>query len=83
MHNMYAVSYNELVFDLLEKRFGKHEAVVFARSSATGGQRFPVVVLFITGTSEGQVAEILFHHSIGEETVNQHLKLWLKPCAAH
>ena len=43
MHNMYSVLYNELVFSLLERRFGKHEAVVFARSSAAGGQRFPVV----------------------------------------
>ena len=40
---MYSVLYNKLVFDLLEKRFGKHEAVVFARASAAGGQRFPVV----------------------------------------
>lgn len=43
IHNMYAVLYNELVFTILERRFGKHEAAVFARSAATGGQRFPVV----------------------------------------
>ncbi|KIJ69507.1 glycoside hydrolase family 31 protein [Hydnomerulius pinastri MD-312] len=42
MHNAYAVLYNELVFNLLEKKFGKGEAVVFARASAAGGQRFPV-----------------------------------------
>ncbi|KAG5732816.1 Alpha-xylosidase [Termitomyces sp. T112] len=42
MHNTYAVTYNEMVFDLLQKRFGEGEAVLFARSSATGGQRFPV-----------------------------------------
>ncbi|KAN0075215.1 glycoside hydrolase family 31 protein [Tylopilus felleus] len=42
MHNTYAVAYNELVFKLLEKRFGRGEAVVFARASAAGGQRFPV-----------------------------------------
>jgi len=42
MHNAYAVLYNDVVFTLLEKRFGKHEAVVFARSAAAGGQRFPV-----------------------------------------
>ncbi|KDQ09522.1 glycoside hydrolase family 31 protein [Botryobasidium botryosum FD-172 SS1] len=42
MHNTYPILYNDLVFSLLEKRFGKHEAVVFARSSAAGGQRFPV-----------------------------------------
>ncbi|KAG6887526.1 hypothetical protein C0995_014629 [Termitomyces sp. Mi166 len=41
MHNTYAVMYNELVFDLLRKRFGEGEAVLFARSSATG-DRFPV-----------------------------------------
>nr|GAT61247.1 glycoside hydrolase family 31 protein [Mycena chlorophos] len=42
MHNTFAVMYNELVFNLIEKRLGKGEAVVFARSAATGGQRFPV-----------------------------------------
>ncbi|KAI0078161.1 hypothetical protein K474DRAFT_1706714 [Panus rudis PR-1116 ss-1] len=42
MHNTYSVLYNELVFGLLEKRFGKGEAVVFARSGTAGGQRFPV-----------------------------------------
>ncbi|KAJ6623404.1 alpha-glucosidase [Mycena sp. CBHHK59/15] len=35
MHNTYAVLYNQLVFGLLEKRLGKGEAVVFARSAAT------------------------------------------------
>ncbi|KAJ6547326.1 alpha-glucosidase [Mycena capillaripes] len=35
MHNSYAVIYNELVFKLIEKRLGKGEAVVFARSAAT------------------------------------------------
>jgi alpha-glucosidase (family GH31 glycosyl hydrolase) len=39
MHNTYAVIYNEMVFNLLRERFGEGEAVVFARSSATGGQR--------------------------------------------
>ncbi|KAJ7285616.1 alpha-glucosidase [Mycena rebaudengoi] len=42
MHNAYSVIYNEMVFDLLQKRFGKGEAVVYARSAAAGGQRFPV-----------------------------------------
>ncbi|KAF7295119.1 Glycoside hydrolase family 31 protein [Mycena indigotica] len=42
MHNTYSVLYNQLVFNVIEKRLGKGEAVVFARSSATGGQRFPV-----------------------------------------
>ena len=43
MHNTYSVLYNEMVFRLLERRFGKGEAVVFARSATAGGQRFPVV----------------------------------------
>ncbi|KAI0693713.1 alpha-glucosidase [Cytidiella melzeri] len=42
VHNLYSVIYNELVFNLLKKRFGEGEAVVFARSSTVGGQRFPV-----------------------------------------
>lgn len=41
MHNT-SVLYNEMVFNLLEDRFGEGEAVVFARSSTVGGQRFPV-----------------------------------------
>ncbi|KDR73473.1 hypothetical protein GALMADRAFT_251161 [Galerina marginata CBS 339.88] len=42
MHNTYSVIYNEMVFGLLKERFGEGEAVVFARSSTAGGQRFPV-----------------------------------------
>ncbi|KAI0371721.1 alpha-glucosidase [Pilatotrama ljubarskyi] len=42
VHNTYSVIYNEMVFQLLERRFGKGEAVVFARSATAGGQRFPV-----------------------------------------
>ncbi|PPQ89110.1 hypothetical protein CVT25_006482 [Psilocybe cyanescens] len=42
MHNMFSVVYNDLVFNLLKERFGEGEAVVFARASAAGGQRFPV-----------------------------------------
>lgn len=51
MHNTYAVVYNEMVFNLLRERFGEGEAVVFARSSAAGGQRcvatflYPVLLL--------------------------------------
>ncbi|EED84172.1 hypothetical protein POSPLDRAFT_107258 [Postia placenta Mad-698-R] len=40
MHNAYAVIYNEMVFRVLERRFGKGEAVVFARSASAGGQRY-------------------------------------------
>ncbi|KAI0646837.1 alpha-glucosidase [Trametes meyenii] len=42
MHNTFSVIYNEMVFRLLERRLGKGEAVVFARSATAGGQRFPV-----------------------------------------
>ncbi|MGN8648167.1 alpha-xylosidase [Gracilibacillus sp. HCP3S3_G5_1] len=41
MHNYYSYKYNEVVFDLLKKTKGE-EAVVFARSATTGGQKFPV-----------------------------------------
>ncbi|EEB93185.1 hypothetical protein MPER_08199, partial [Moniliophthora perniciosa FA553] len=42
MHNMYAVIYNELVCTSLEENVGKGQAVLFARTAAAGGQRFPV-----------------------------------------
>ncbi|RDX48382.1 hypothetical protein OH76DRAFT_1404975 [Lentinus brumalis] len=42
VHNTFSVIYNEMVFNVLERRFGKGEAVVFARSATAGGQRFPV-----------------------------------------
>lgn len=42
MHNYYAQLYNGAVFELLERRLGRGEAVVFARSATAGGQRFPV-----------------------------------------
>ncbi|QIZ10370.1 alpha-xylosidase [Priestia megaterium] len=42
MHNYYTQLYNQTVFELLERRFGKNEAVVFARSATVGGQKFPV-----------------------------------------
>ncbi len=41
MHNLYALKYNEVVFDLLREVSGK-EAMVFARSTYASGQRFPV-----------------------------------------
>lgn len=37
---MYAIIYNELVFNVLQDRFGEGEAVLFARSSFAGGQRY-------------------------------------------
>ena len=42
MHNYYTYIYNKVVFDLLEKKRGKGEAVLFARSATVGGQKFPV-----------------------------------------
>ena len=42
MHNYYSYLYNKVVFDLLQKKFGEGDAVVFARSATTGGQQFPV-----------------------------------------
>ncbi len=41
MHNLYALQYNQVVFDLLREVKGS-EAVVFARSTYASGQRFPV-----------------------------------------
>ncbi|KAA1471237.1 alpha-glucosidase [Dentipellis sp. KUC8613] len=42
MHNVYAVKYNSIVFNLLKERFGEGNAVLFARAAHAGGQRFPV-----------------------------------------
>ncbi|HEX7431474.1 MAG TPA: alpha-xylosidase [Candidatus Limnocylindrales bacterium] len=42
MHNYYTYLYNRTVFELLEERRGKGEAVVFARSATAGTQQFPV-----------------------------------------
>ncbi len=42
MHNYYTYLYNKCVFDLLERKRGKGEAVLFARSATAGGQKFPV-----------------------------------------
>lgn len=42
MHNYYPYLYNKAVFELLESRFGKGQALVFARSATGGCQKFPV-----------------------------------------
>lgn len=42
MHNYYTYLYNKTVFELLEKKRGVGEAVLFARSATVGGQKFPV-----------------------------------------
>lgn len=42
MHNYYPYLYNKTVFDLLRKKKGEGEAIVFARSATAGCQKFPV-----------------------------------------
>ncbi len=42
MHNWYTQLYNEAVFEVIEQERGAGEAVLFARSATTGGQRMPV-----------------------------------------
>lgn len=42
MHNYYTSLYNQTVFEVLERRKGEGEAVLFARSATAGGQRFPI-----------------------------------------
>ena len=42
MHNLYALQYNEAVYNLLVNVRGEEEAVVFARSTYASGQRYPV-----------------------------------------
>ena len=43
MHNYYAFLYNQVVYEALQKRYGKDEAVLFARTACAGTQRFPLV----------------------------------------
>lgn len=42
MHNYYTLLYNKCVFEVLEKRLGKNQACLFARSATVGSQKFPV-----------------------------------------
>ena len=42
VHNYYSHLYNSTVFKLIERVKGKDTAAIFARSAATGGQRYPV-----------------------------------------
>jgi alpha-D-xyloside xylohydrolase len=42
MHNYYTYLYNQTVFELLKREKGEGEAVLFARSATSGGQKFPV-----------------------------------------
>jgi alpha-D-xyloside xylohydrolase len=42
MHNFYTYMYNKTVFEVLKKKKGEKEAILFARSATVGGQKFPV-----------------------------------------
>ncbi|MCM1307350.1 MAG: alpha-xylosidase [Butyrivibrio sp.] len=42
MHNYYTYIYNKTVYELLVRKRGRDEAVLFARSATVGGQKFPV-----------------------------------------
>ncbi|OAL47686.1 alpha-xylosidase [Pyrenochaeta sp. DS3sAY3a] len=42
MHNYYAFIYNKLVYEAVQERYGKHEAVLFARTACAGTQQFPL-----------------------------------------
>ncbi len=42
MHNYYTYLYNQTVFELLRRTKGESEAVVFARSTTCGGQKYPL-----------------------------------------
>ncbi len=42
MHNFYTYMYNKTVYDVIKKKKGEKEAVLFARSATAGGQKFPV-----------------------------------------
>ncbi len=42
MHNFYSYLYNKTVYEVIEAKKGRGEAVLFARSATAGGQKFPV-----------------------------------------
>ncbi|KAK2782710.1 hypothetical protein FQN53_009634 [Emmonsiellopsis sp. PD_33] len=42
MHNYYALLYNKVVYETMANRVGKSQACLFARSTAPGGQAYPV-----------------------------------------
>ena len=42
MHNYYTYLFNKLVFETLEEKRGKGEAMLFARSATAGSQKYPV-----------------------------------------
>ncbi|EPS31985.1 putative alpha-xylosidase [Penicillium oxalicum 114-2] len=42
MHNYYALLYNRIVYETLNNRVGRNQGLLFARSTAPGGQAYPV-----------------------------------------
>ncbi|MCJ1331882.1 hypothetical protein MMC10_008574 [Thelotrema lepadinum] len=42
MHNFYAFIYNKLCYRALQSRYGKTQAILFARAATAGTQRFPL-----------------------------------------
>lgn len=42
MHNYYTYLYNKTVYEVIKKKKGEKDAILFARSATTGGQKFPV-----------------------------------------
>ncbi len=42
MHNYYSYLYNQTVYNVICRKKGKNEAILFARSATAGGQKFPV-----------------------------------------
>ncbi|KAL5358418.1 glycosyl hydrolases family 31-domain-containing protein [Aspergillus floccosus] len=42
MHNYYALLYNRIVYETMIARYGESQSLLFARSTAPGGQVFPV-----------------------------------------
>ncbi len=42
MHNYYTYLYNRTVYEVLRRKKGERDAILFARSATVGGQKFPV-----------------------------------------
>ena len=42
MHNYYTYLYNKVVYEVVKKKKGEKDAILFARSATVGGQKFPV-----------------------------------------
>jgi hypothetical protein len=95
MHNAYAHIYNKLVFEVLEERFGKDEACVFARTATAGGQRYVLNMFFERRCSDFVLKGSLWYvfgmfcscdyayyrdGSTGVVTVRARGRPWPKPC---